>query len=132
MSRADLLNVNASIVSSICVQIANTSPNAVLIVVTNPVDAMVQVAANATMFPRQKVMGMAGFLTRPIRTFIALELGVSVQRQTRWSRRSRRLHGTVASTRFRGGNSPERYLMEDRIAALVERTRRGGAESPGP
>jgi malate dehydrogenase len=56
MSRDDLLNMNASIVLDICVQVAKTSPNAVLIVVSNPVDAMVHVAANATLFPRHKVM----------------------------------------------------------------------------
>ncbi len=130
MSRADLLNVNASIVSSICVQIANTSPNAVLIVVTNPVDAMVQVAANATMFPRQKVMGMAGILdSARFRTFIALELGVSVEDTNALVLGG---HGDFMVPLPRhasvGGIPLSDLLPEDRIAALVERTRRGGAE----
>ena len=130
MSRADLFNVNASIVSSICVQIANTSPNAVLIVVTNPVDAMVQVAANATMFPRQKVMGMAGILdSARFRTFIALELGVSVEDTNALVLGG---HGDFMVPLPRhasvGGIPLSDLLPEDRIVALVERTRRGGAE----
>jgi len=80
MSRDDLLTMNASLISAIGAKIAQTSPNAVLIVVSNPVDAMVHVAAEATSFPRQRVMGMAGILdSARFRTFIALELGVSVE-----------------------------------------------------
>ena len=130
MSRDDLLNMNASIVSAICVQIANTSPNAVLIVVSNPVDAMVHVAANATLFPRHKVMGMAGILdSSRFRTFIALELGFSVEDTNALVLGG---HGDFMVPLPRhasvGGIPVSDLLPEDRITALIERTRRGGAE----
>ena len=130
MSRDDLLNMNASIVSAICVQIAKTSPNAVLVVVTNPVDAMVHVAANATLFPRHKVMGMAGILdSSRFRTFIALELGVSVEDTSALVLGG---HGDFMVPLPRhasvGGIPVSDLLPEDRITALIERTRKGGAE----
>jgi len=130
MSRDDLLNMNASIVSEICLQIAKTSPNAVLVVVTNPVDAMVHVAANATLFPRHKVMGMAGILdSSRFRTFIALELGVSVEDTNALVLGG---HGDFMVPLPRhasvGGIPVSDLLPEDRIAALIERTRKGGAE----
>jgi malate dehydrogenase len=130
MSRDDLLNMNASIVSAICVQIAKTSPNAVLVVVTNPVDAMVHVAANATLFPRHKVMGMAGILdSSRFRTFIALELGVSVEDTNALVLGG---HGDFMVPLPRhasvGGIPVSDLLPEDRITALIERTRKGGAE----
>jgi malate dehydrogenase len=130
MSRDDLLNLNASIVSTICVQIAKTSPNAVLVVVSNPVDAMVHVAANATLFPRHKVMGMAGILdSSRFRTFIALELGVSVEDTNALVLGG---HGDFMVPLPRhasvGGIPVSDLLPEDRIAALIERTRKGGAE----
>src|SRR5207249_9168124 len=62
MSREELLNKNASIVGDLCAQIAKFSPHAVLIVVTNPVDAMVHVVAKATDFPKNRIVGMAGIL----------------------------------------------------------------------
>lgn len=130
MSRDDLLNMNASIVSDFCVQVAKTSPNAVLIVVSNPVDAMVHVAANATLFPRHKVMGMAGILdSSRFRTFIALELGVSVEDTNALVLGG---HGDFMVPLPRhasvGGIPVSDLLPEDRITALIERTRRGGAE----
>lgn len=130
MSRDDLLNMNASIVSEICLQIAKTSPNAVLVVVTNPVDAMVHVAANATLFPRHKVMGMAGILdSSRFRTFIALELGVSVEDTNALVLGG---HGDFMVPLPRhasvGGIPVSDLLPEDRIAELIERTRKGGAE----
>jgi malate dehydrogenase len=130
MSRNDLLNMNASIVSAICVEIAKTSPNAVLVVVSNPVDAMVHVAANATLFPRHKVMGMAGILdSSRFRTFIALELGVSVEDTNALVLGG---HGDFMVPLPRhasvGGIPVSDLLPEDRIAALIERTRQGGAE----
>jgi malate dehydrogenase len=130
MSRDDLLNMNASIVSAICVQIAKTSPNAVLVVVSNPVDAMVHVAAHATMFPRNKVIGMAGILdSSRFRTFIALELGVSVEDTNALVLGG---HGDFMVPLPRhasvGGIPVSDLLPEDRIAALIERTRKGGAE----
>lgn len=130
MSRDGLLNRNAWIVAEICVQIAKTSPNAVLVVVTNPVDAMVHVAANATLFPKHKVMGMAGILdSSRFRTFIALELGVSVEDTSALVLGG---HGDFMVPLPRhasvGGIPVSDLLPEDRITALIERTRKGGAE----
>lgn len=130
MSRNDLLHRNASIVSAICAQIADTSPDAVLIVVSNPVDAMVHVAANATLFPRHKVIGMAGILdSSRFRTFLALELGVSVEDTNALVLGG---HGDFMVPLPRhasvGGIPVSDLLPEDRIAALIERTRTGGAE----
>jgi malate dehydrogenase len=130
MSRHDVLTMNASIVSDLCGPIARASPNAVLIVVTNPVDAMVQVAASASAFPKQRVMGMAGILdSARFRTFIALELGVSVEDTSALVLGG---HGDfmVPLPRYAsvGGIPLCDLLPEDRVTALIERTRRGGAE----
>ena len=79
MSRDDLLAKNAGIVRSVVSQAAKVSPNAILIIVTNPLDAMCHVAMEASGFPRERVIGMAGVLdTARFRTFLAQELGVSV------------------------------------------------------
>jgi malate dehydrogenase len=80
MSRDDLLAKNAGIVKAVVEQAARQSPNAILIVVTNPLDAMCHVALKASGFPRERVLGMAGVLdSARFRTFIAQELGVSVE-----------------------------------------------------
>src|ERR1044072_664442 len=78
MSRDDLLSTNAKIVGSVAEQIKSSSPNAVIIVVSNPLDAMVQRAFQVTGFPHQRVVGQAGVLdTARYRTFLAMELGGS-------------------------------------------------------
>ena len=83
MSRDDLLFKNAEIVGSVVEQVVRRSPNAILIVVTNPLDAMVQLAWKKSGFPRERVIGMAGVLdSARFRTFIALELDVSVENVT--------------------------------------------------
>ncbi len=80
MSRDDLLATNAGIVGSVAEQIRKSSPDAIVIVVSNPLDAMVQRALQVTGFPPQRVMGQAGVLdTARFRTFLAMELGVSVE-----------------------------------------------------
>ena len=80
MSRDDLLATNARIVGSVAHEVKQTSPEAIVIVVSNPLDAMVQRALQVTRFPPQRVLGQAGVLdTARFRTFIALELGVSVE-----------------------------------------------------
>jgi malate dehydrogenase len=80
MSRDDLLSTNARIVSSVAEEIKSTSPGAVVIVVSNPLDAMVQQVQRVTGFPHSRVIGQAGVLdTARYRTFIAQELGVSVE-----------------------------------------------------
>jgi len=79
MSRDDLLSTNAKIVGAVAAEIKSSSPNAVLIVVSNPLDAMVQRAFQVSGFPPQRVLGQAGVLdTARYRAFLAMELGVSV------------------------------------------------------
>jgi malate dehydrogenase len=80
MSRDDLLSTNAKIVTAVSEQIKSSSPDAIVIVVSNPLDAMVQRALQVTGFPHQRVFGQAGVLdTARYRTFLAMELGVSVE-----------------------------------------------------
>jgi malate dehydrogenase len=130
MSRDDLLAKNTAIVKSVTEQIAKYSPNAYLIIVSNPLDAMVYVAHKASGFPTNRVMGMAGVLDAArFRTFIAMELGVSVADVTAFVLGG---HGDtmVPLPRFStvaGIPLPE-LLPADKIEALVERTRNGGAE----
>ncbi len=133
MSREELLKRNAAIVWDTCVQIAKFSPEAVLIMVTNPVDAMVHVAARATSFPKRRVMGMAGILdSSRFRTFIAMELGVSVEDTSALVLGG---HGDFMVPLPRhasvGGIPLTDLLPEDRIQALIERTRKGGEEILG-
>ncbi|WP_218148892.1 malate dehydrogenase [Thermodesulforhabdus norvegica] len=130
MSRDDLLFKNAEIVKNVTEQIAKYSPNAFLIVVSNPLDAMVYVAHKVSGFPVNRVMGMAGVLDAArFRTFIAMELGVSVEDVTAFVLGG---HGDtmVPLPRYStvaGIPLPE-LLPPERIEALVERTRNGGAE----
>ncbi len=96
MSRDDLLKTNQAIVSDVTKNLVERSPDTILIVVTNPLDAMCQVAFQQAGFPRERVIGMAGVLdTARFRTFLAWELGVSVKTSpgscsagtaTRWCR----------------------------------------------
>lgn len=130
MSREELLKRNAAIVWDTCVQIAKFSPEAVLIMVTNPVDAMVHVAAQATSFPKHRVMGMAGILdSSRFRTFIALELGMSVEDTSALVLGG---HGDFMVPLPRhasvGGIPLTDLLSDGRIQALIERTRKGGEE----
>jgi malate dehydrogenase len=130
MSREGLLDKNASIVGDLCTQIAKYSPQAVLIVVTNPVDAMVHVAAKATDFPKHRIVGMAGILdSTRFRTFIALELGISVEDINALVLGG---HGDFMVPLPRhasvSGIPITDLLSESRIQALIERTRHGGAE----
>ncbi len=130
MSRDDLLAKNTAIVKSVTEQIAKYSPNAYLIIVSNPLDAMVYVAHKVSGFPTNRVMGMAGVLDAArFRTFIAMELGVSVEDVTAFVLGG---HGDtmVPLPRFStvaGIPLPE-LLPADKIEALVDRTRNGGAE----
>lgn len=132
-SRDELVKTNQGIVGEVTRQVAKYSPNSILIVVSNPLDAMCHVALNESGFPSQRVIGQAGALdTARYKTFIALELGVSV----------RDVHAIVL-----GGHGDEmvplprhtsvagipiRELMpEDRLQAIIERTRKGGGEIVG-
>jgi malate dehydrogenase len=130
MSRDDLLAKNAGIVRSVVEQAARHSPNAVLIVVTNPLDAMCHVALKASGFPRQRVLGMAGVLdSARFRTFIAQELGVSVEDTHAFVLGG---HGDtmVPLPRYStvAGVPITELLSAERVRALVERTANGGAE----
>lgn len=130
MSRDDLLLKNGAIVRSVVQQAAVYSPNCVLIIVTNPLDAMVHVALQASGFPRERVIGMAGVLdSARFRAFIAEELGVSATDVTAFVLGG---HGDtmVPLPRFStvaGIPIPE-LMTPDRIEAVVSRTRDGGAE----
>ena len=130
MSRDDLLAKNAGIVRSVVEQAAGQSPNAVLIVVTNPLDAMCHVAMQASGFPRERVIGMAGVLdSARFRTFIAQELGVSVEDTQAFVLGG---HGDtmVPLARYStvAGVPITELLPPDRVKALEERTANGGAE----
>ncbi|GMR21752.1 MAG: malate dehydrogenase [Acidobacteriota bacterium] len=130
MSRDDLLKKNYGIVKAVTEQVVKHSPDTILIVVSNPLDAMVQTAYKVSGFPKERVMGMAGVLdSARMRTFIAMELNVSVDN----------IHAFVL-----GGHGDDmvplpRYstvagiplpdlLAEDKIEAIVNRTRKGGGE----
>jgi malate dehydrogenase len=130
MSRDDLLAKNAGIVKAVVEAAAAQSPDAVLIVVTNPLDAMCHVAMQASGFPRERVLGMAGVLdSARFRTFIAEELGVSVEDTSAFVLGG---HGDtmVPLPRYStvAGIPITDLLTEDRIAELVDRTANGGAE----
>jgi len=130
MSRDDLLRANYDVIKAVIEQIAKFSPNAILIIVTNPLDAMAQAAYKISGFSKNRVIGMAGVLdSARMSTFVAMELGVSVEN----------VHSFVL-----GGHGDDmvplpRYstvagiplpdlLPKERIDAIVERTRKGGAE----
>jgi malate dehydrogenase len=130
MSRDDLLARNAGIVRSVVEQAARHSPGAVLIIVTNPLDAMCHVALQASGFPRERVLGMAGVLdSARFRTFIAQELGVSVADTQAFVLGG---HGDtmVPLSRYStvAGVPITELLPADRVRALEERTANGGAE----
>jgi len=133
MSRDDLLFKNAGIVRAVVREAASRSPKAVLIVVTNPLDAMCHVAMDASGFPRERVIGMAGVLdSARFRTFIAWELGVSVADTHAFVLGG---HGDtmVPLPRYStvAGIPITDLLPADRIDELVQRTRNGGAEIVG-
>jgi malate dehydrogenase len=130
MSRDDLLNTNAGIVGSVTDEIARSSPNAILIVVSNPLDAMAQVAFRRSRFPKHRVMGMAGILdSARMRTFLAEALNVSVENVTAFVLGG---HGDtmVPLTRYStcAGIPVTELLPKDVLDKIVERTRNGGAE----
>lgn len=130
MSRDDLLATNAKIVSSVSEQIKATSPNAIVIVVSNPLDAMVQRAFQVTGFAPSKVIGQAGVLdTARYRTFLAMELGVSVEDISAMLMGG---HGDtmvpIASCTSVGGIPVSQLIAPARLEEIVTRTRNGGAE----
>jgi malate dehydrogenase len=130
MSREDLLKTNAGIVRDVAGHIKRTSPNAIVIMVSNPLDVMAQVCMETTGFPRERVIGMAGVLdTARYRSFIALELDISVEDIQALVLGG---HGDtmvpLASYTTVSGIPLSQLLPKDRIDALVDRARTGGAE----
>ena len=130
MSRDELLKTNVQIVKSVVEQVVAHSPNAILVIVSNPLDAMTYVAYKVSGFPKERVLGMAGVLdSARFRASIAKELGVSVQEVHTMVLGG---HGDsmvplIGSTTIAG--APIRELMsEETLHDLVERTRHGGAE----
>jgi len=133
MSRDDLIATNKKIVSSVCAEVKKSSPDACVIIVSNPLDAMCHVAYDVLGFPRERVMGMAGVLdTARYKTFVAMEVGCSVED----------VHGMVLGghgdtmvplpNHTSIGGIPLRELVSaERISAIVERTAKGGAEIVG-
>jgi len=130
MSRDDLLAANGDIVKKVAQETGKRSPKAVMIVVTNPMDVMAYVAMKASGFPRERVIGMGGVLdSARFRTFIALELGVSVENTHAFVLGG---HGDtmVPLPRFStvAGIPITELMKKETIDKLVERTRNGGAE----
>ena len=130
MSRDDLLATNARIVGSVAEQIRETSPEAVVIVVSNPLDVMTQRAFQATGFPAARVIGQAGVLdTARYRAFLAMELGVSVEDVSALLMGG---HGDtmvpLTSCTSVGGIPVSQLIPKERLDEIVQRTRAGGAE----
>lgn len=130
MSRDDLISTNAGIMKNVTAQVAEQSPNAVLIIVSNPLDAMCHVAYEASGFPKNRVIGMAGVLdSARFRSFIAMELKVSVENTHAFVLGG---HGDtmVPLPRYStvAGIPITELIPKDRIDAIVDRTANGGAE----
>ena len=130
MSRDDLLKTNQNIVQSVTQEVVKHSPEAILVMVANPLDAMCHVAFEVSAFPRERVVGMAGILdTARYRTFIAKELEVSVRDVFALVLGG---HGDtmvpLPSMATVGGVAITDLLPQDRVEAIVDRTRGGGAE----
>jgi malate dehydrogenase len=130
MSRDDLLNTNAGIMKGVCEQVKATSPNAILIIVSNPLDVMCYVAKAVTGFPRERVIGMAGILdTARFRAFLATELDVSVRDIQAMVLGG---HGDtmvpLISYTTVSGIPITQFLSKERLDPIVDRTRNGGAE----
>src|ERR671919_575024 len=130
MSRDDLLAANREIVAGVTREVADRSPDSIIICVTNPLDAMCHVTLDTSEFPRQRVVGMAGILdSARFRTFLAWELGVSARDVTGFVLGG---HGDtmvpiVSYTNVAGVPVSQR-IPADRLEAIVQRTRDGGAE----
>ena len=130
MSRDDLLLTNMRIVSSVVEEVTKYSPDCILLVVTNPLDAMAQRAYELSGFPKNRVVGMAGILdTARFRSFVAAELDVSVEAVSAFVLGG---HGDtmvpVVGSTFVGGTPLTKLLPGERIEEIVQRTRDGGAE----
>jgi len=130
MSRDDLVNTNAKIMKSVAAEIKSNAPNAIIIVLSNPVDAMTYTIFKESGFSKERVIGQSGILdTGRFRTFIAEELNVSVKDVTGFVLGG---HGDEMVPLIRyssvGGIPLDKLLPADRLDAIIERTRKGGGE----
>ncbi|MDG5786974.1 malate dehydrogenase [Evansella sp. AB-P1] len=130
MSRDDLVATNAGIMKQVTKEIVKYSPNCYIIVLTNPVDAMTYTVFKESGFPKNRVIGQSGVLdTARFRTFVAQELNVSVEDITGFVLGG---HGDdmvpMLRYSFAGGIPVEKLIPQDRLEAIVERTRKGGGE----
>src|SRR3954471_23500720 len=130
MSRDDLVSTNEKIVGSVTEQVVAQSPDAIVVVVSNPLDAMCHVAKNVSKWPKERVFGMAGILdTARFRAFIAWETGASIKDVQTLVLGG---HGDqmvpVVSATTVGGVPLTKLVAADRIESMVERTRKGGGE----
>jgi len=133
MSRDDLILTNMKIIKEVTENVVKHSPNCIIIMVTNPLDAMTQLALHVSKFPKNRIIGQSGILdSSRFRTFIAMELGVSVDDVAACLLGG---HGDtmVAIPRLTtvGGIPMTELLPDDRVDAIVERTVKGGAEIVG-
>lgn len=130
MSRDDLVNTNAKIVGSVAEQVAKYSPNAYIIVVSNPLDVMCEVARRASGFPKHRVFGQSGVLdSARFRTFLARELNISFEDVSAFVLGG---HGDdmvpLVRYSYAGGIPIENLIPKERLDEIVQRTRQGGAE----
>mgnify|MGYP006196613823 CR=1 FL=1 len=133
MSRDDLLKTNAEIVGEVAGQVRTSSPDAIIIMVSNPLDVMAYVAKEKTGFPRERVIGMAGVLdTARYRSFLALEMDVSVEDIQALVLGG---HGDtmvpIASMTTVSGIPVSHFIEKGRLEEIIDRTRKGGAEIVG-
>src|SRR5689334_21048869 len=130
MSRDDLVQTNEKIVKSVTEQIVGQSPDAIIIVLSNPLDAMCHVAKSASNFPKERVFGQAGILdTARYRTFISMETGASVKdvQALVLGGHGDQMVPLISATTV-GGVPLRKLVSEDRIEAMVARTAKGGGE----
>ncbi|MGC5324273.1 malate dehydrogenase [Brevibacillus sp. SYSU BS000544] len=130
MSRDDLVNTNAGIMRSVAEQVKTHAPNSIVLVLSNPVDAMTYTFFKTSGFPKERVIGQSGVLdTARFRTFVAQELNVSVEDVTGFVLGG---HGDdmvpLVRYSYAGGIPLEKLIPQDRLDAIVERTRKGGGE----
>ncbi|WP_284139814.1 MULTISPECIES: malate dehydrogenase [unclassified Virgibacillus] len=130
MSRDDLVNTNAKIMKAVTKEIVTYSPNCIIVVLTNPVDAMTYTVFKESGFPKERVIGQSGVLdTARFRTFVAQELNLSVKDITGFVLGG---HGDdmvpLIRYSYAGGIPLETLIPKDRLDAIVERTRKGGGE----
>jgi malate dehydrogenase len=129
-SREELININAGIVRDICKNVKEHAPEAVLIVVSNPLDAMVFVAKQVTGFPRERVIGSAGVLdSARFRTYLALAAGVSVEdvQAIVLGAHTDKDMVPILSTATIGNVPVSKFLSPEQLTAVVENTKKGGA-----